>query len=201
MAVGQIFRSTYIIDAPQGTEAHQVKYVRADSTIAVADYGTLMDNIRDWWDDMATDMGTVTHTNMSPRNVEIFTVDDATGQEVSIGTRSVADPFGGAGDMNAHGIAALATARVVGGRGVAKTFWPGIQAGNLEAEGGWDGGMITDLASLITTWLTGPAAVGGTNIVPITWNDQALTYKVIGNVGIASNLPAYQRRRKPGVGV
>lgn len=201
MAIGTIWRTVGVIDMPDGTIATNNQYLLSSGTIGIADYTELKDEVRGWYNRMYDDISANSSSAADPREVEVYSVDNLTGEEISIGIAALTQNFLGIGDMCPHGVAGLITAKVDAGRGTSKMFFPAIDGDDLTGSGTLSASYVTALAAAATEWLTGPLDVQAITLTPITWNPTTKTHKVVGTVAIASDVPAYQRRRKPGVGI
>lgn len=201
MAIGTIWKTVATYDMPESTIAQQIKYVRSTVTINPVDYPTMLTNCGAWWDAMLADIWTNMAIGVEPRHCEVFSVDTANGDELSIGQKALVQDPSSVSDMIPHGVAGLITAKVLGGRGTAKIFWPAIQATLLDVTGQWNATAIADLADIAVEWLSGPADVGVASLVPATWNRAGLSSKDVGTVALITGNPAYQRRRRPGTGL
>lgn len=100
------------------------------------------------------------------------------------------------------GAGALITRSVVGSRGTAKKFLPGLTEGQQDA-GVIDPATIALMAIVAAAWIVTPDSYVG-----VTRNYNQVTHQGVYNVGLdispiatLSPVVAYQRRRKQGVGI
>jgi len=200
MAIGTIFRTVQELSLPEGVQATLNKYIRADSTIPAVDYPTLVGNCATWWDDILGHMESSITTLASAGNMTVYHVDDATGDETVLDDATITFNPSAAGGMSPHGAAALLTGQVFQDRGVVKLFFPGIADNLLTNEGLWNGTVLADLALASVPFLLGPSSVNGVGIDVGSWSRSNLVFKPIGTSATSHATPAYQRRRKPGVG-
>lgn len=200
MAIGQIFRTVQEVSLPEGVQATLNKYIRADSTIPAVDYPTLVANCATWWDQMLGHMESSITTLATSGAMTVYHVDDANGDETILDDDVITFNPSAAGGMSPHGACALLSGQVFQDRGVCKLYFPGIADNLLTNEGLWNGTVLADLALAGVQFLVGPNAVNGINLEVGSWSKATLTFKPIGTSATAQAIPAYQRRRKPGVG-
>lgn len=98
--------------------------------------------------------------------------------------------------MLPHGVAMLFSARLSGtGRGAAKKFFPGFTEAAAET-GTWQASVLTAMAPAVVDWST---VFGNSDL----WTPGAFSvakgFRTM-FAAVARSIPAYQRRRKPGVG-
>jgi len=201
MAIGTIFRTVLELSMPEGVTATLNKYIRAESQIPSVDYPDLVANVATWWDEIMGHMESSIATNVSAEQVVVYHVDDATGDETVLDDATITFNPSASGGLAPHGAAALLTAQVFQDRGVLKLFFPGIADSLLSAEALWNGTVLADLALAGVPLLLGPNDVNGVDLEAGSWNGDNQVFKPIGTSATASAIPAYQRRRKPGVGI
>lgn len=200
MALGNIFRTVCILDLPNSVEATINKYIQASSTIPAVDYAAVVTEVATWYDDMLGDMeSSIGEATTSP-GIVVYHVDDATGDETVLDTAAITFNPAATGGVLPLGVAALLSAQVFQDRGVIKYFFPAIADNLIDADGDFTATVLTDLALAGVEMLVGPNAVNGINFATGSWNRSTLTFKDVGSSAVAHATPAYQRRRKPGVG-
>lgn len=102
------------------------------------------------------------------------------------------------------GVCALVSFRTAGLRAVAKKFIGGVVEEQLQSDGTWSSTMLSSLAAFaayILNPLNDPQA-GTAVLQPGIWSKRAAAFQILALVGgaLIRAIPAYQRRRKPGVG-
>ena len=100
-----------------------------------------------------------------------------------------------------RGVAALINARTTDPDVQGKKYIPGITEGGL-TDGLWQAALITQLVNFADDWLT--AFVGGTSggsWTPGVWSPKNTNFFAASGDALIPTIPAYQRRRKRGVGV
>lgn len=127
------------------------------------------------------------------------------GVEELLGSRFMGRPGTGTSDPLPTGIAGLATAQVDGSKGVAKKFIPGLVEA-LTANGQWIPGAEAAILLVGLMWFFTqdasrvPGMLGVYKPITIKADRVPEERKIENNVRVSS-IPAYQRRRKAGVGI
>lgn len=110
------------------------------------------------------------------------------------------DPTGAA-DQMPRGVAGLINAKTLDPDVSGKKYIPGLMENNAD-QGLWSAALVAILANFADDWLT--LFVGGTSgatWVPSVWSPTRSTPYAAAGDYIIPTIPAYQRRRKQGVGV
>jgi hypothetical protein len=100
-----------------------------------------------------------------------------------------------------RGVAALINAKTTNADVSGKKYLGGNVEGNVD-DGLWAGAYITDIEAWADDWITG--FVGGTSgadWLPGVWSPTKTNFFYFVGSTIVPTIPAYQRRRKQGVGV
>lgn len=117
-----------------------------------------------------------------------------------VGTDVWADSFAAVGGMSPHGVACLVLGRTIDPDVQGKKFIGGIQETSI-AGSALAGLLITALANFGVEWFTPFAGTetGGT-FAPVVWSPTGTVAKLMTGTSV-NGVAAYQRRRKPGVGI
>ncbi|MCK5319753.1 MAG: hypothetical protein KAJ55_17710 [Anaerolineales bacterium] len=104
-------------------------------------------------------------------------------------------------DYLPRGVAALVMARTTNPDVLGKKYIPGLcETGS--ANGLWNSPVVTALLALAADWVTGfTGGTSGASWNPGVWSPTHETLYDMSEVIIANVIPAYQRRRKRGVGI
>ncbi|AXH78816.1 MAG: hypothetical protein [Circular genetic element sp.] len=201
MGIGNVFRTVAVINMPQSQVATLNKYIKADSTISSADYDELVTNVGLWYEDVFGRFDSEILAAVSLDVAEVYHVDDVTGEETILDDVDIDVTFSGSGDFTPHGAAVLISCQVFQDRGVLKWFIPGMMGARLDGVGNWDSVIATQGLLAVLDMLTAPDAVNGIDLDVGSWNSTTKTFKPVGSSGTVNLIPAYQRRRRPGVGI
>jgi len=109
---------------------------------------------------------------------------------------------GSIGDPLPSGVAALITIGTDVSRVMAKKYLGGLSETGQTA-GLWVAGVLTALASTALAWRNGWICthMTDTSLFPGVWSLKTGGFKLLTGAAEVSDVPAYQRRRKAGVGV
>ena len=193
----EIARANVFYTMPDGVEAITRFTAQQTSASTVSDADALLD-----WTGQLDDL----YTNVVPDIADTVTIDRyelakvtvVASEEVLefIGVGTVTPQPANANEMLPHGVCMLFSARLSGaGRGSARIFLPGFTEA-AAAAGIWLPAVIVAMAPAIVDWAT-TFGVGN------RWNPgthSALKGFRTMILPQARNIPAYQIRRKPGVG-
>lgn len=119
-----------------------------------------------------------------------------------VGTTSVTFTPGSAGDPLPSGVAALITWNTYVSKVQGKKYFPGLSESGQTA-GVWVSGVLSALASVAVQWISGFNGLSDsdTHWYPGVWSLKKLAFQSFGTAGQIPDVPAYQRRRKAGVGI
>ena len=162
----------------------------ADIVLDAIDY---MDIIYTIWATLGSDQAEVDA-------IQVYEYDPIDDDWDEVGSGVLGLTGGVAADMLPHGVAAFTQARSSDPDVSASKYWPGATE-TAQVDGAWTGPTVTGLATLADAWVAGD--VGGAsaaNFVAGVWSPTETNFFYF-NANITVNAtPAYQRRRKPGVG-
>lgn len=199
---GQVLKVVVTVTAPQTVIMQNVYYWLVGD---VSGEGIPDADILVRLDSKLTAMYGVIDSDMT----NLATVVDATVQVVQwdvdhwevfqdVGIVDISLPGGSPTDMTVHGAAGLVTAQTPAPKTRARKFLGCISEG-LTTDGLWVPAFVLDLASFAAQWLD-----------DVVWDELYSLSPVVAALGglvralisaTTSDVPAYQRRRKPGVGV
>lgn len=119
-----------------------------------------------------------------------------------VGDVAVAFTPGSIGDPLPSGVAALMTAYTETSKVMGKKYVPGLSETGQTA-GLWVAGVLAALATSAVQWVSGFVALNDplTYWYPGVYSTKALAYKIFQGSAMVRDVPAYQRRRKQGVGI
>lgn len=202
MALQDIYRLTQDIELIGGTNAQNVYHLVQVSVGADTPANIALD-FKDYMFDVYDAINASMHESTLVNELTVEKFDDITDTFsffTSAFTGIVGSVGGGAQPMP-QGVAILAQARHIIDGFSGRKFFPGFTEGN-HLNGLWIPFAVADtlLASLI--WAT-PFAGAATTAAfqPVTFGDVTGSPKSISTNVLVDNVVAYQRRRKPGVGL
>ncbi len=118
---------------------------------------------------------------------------------VLIGSREPSVTFNSVDSMLPHGVAALVSKNTTRPKTVARKYLPGFSEGT-QTDGEWDAGVLTNLAAYAVAWRGIKNISAGNDLNPGAFSTITLTVEEFLLAAVVRAIPAYQRRRTPGVG-
>jgi len=195
---GGITRGVVTILGTDSSSALNIFHAQNNSGVTKTDTDTL-DDWKAYLDSVYNDPVVDISDTATISPYEIFLIDGVTGDSTPIGTRSPAlQPIHNS-ELLPHGVAALINADLSGtGRGSGKKFFP-YYAENSSGDGLWVTTTLTRLALAAAAYLLDFGGVSGSDWGTGTWTQLKGFRDLVS--AVARDIPAYQRRRKPGVGI
>jgi hypothetical protein len=155
----------------------------------------------EWVEDMYAHIVTSLSDEIDGSQVQVYLYDSVDDDWDEVGTTAWVFNPSGATDQLPRGVAALINAKTQDPDVQGKKYVPGFTESSV-ADGLYTAGVITILGDFADEWLTG--FVGGTSAAdwqPGVWSVVDTVFRFATGVSIIPTIPAYQRRRKRGVGV
>lgn len=165
------------------------------------DEADVVDDCLDWVENMYANMVTAASDELDGSQVQVYERDvvgddwDEIGSTPWVWTPTVA------GDYLPRGVAALINAKSTNADVSGKKYLGGLPEANC-TEGLWVAATVVILAAFGVDWST--AFVGATtaaDFLPAIWSTVDKTAYPMTGIQIVPTIPAYQRRRKRGVGI
>jgi len=162
----------------------------ADIVLDAIDY---MDLIYTVWATFGSDQANVDQ-------IQVYEYDSIDDDWDEVGSGVLNKTGGVAADMLPHGVAAFTQARSSDPDVSAKKYWAAATE-TAQADGAWTGATVTGLAILADAWVDGDVgSASGANIIAGVWSPTETNFFYFNQNITVNATPAYQRRRKPGVG-
>lgn len=160
--------------------------------------------------DVVSDMALWMHNILLPIAPHVVVNVEATGCSVYkkvgplynlVGEVPVDFTPGSAGDPLPSGVAALVTAYTAISKVVGKKYLPGLSE-VAQTAGLWVAGVLIAMAEMGVAWVAGFETIGDEDGTwyPGVWSLKEAGFVAFSSAGMARDVPAYQRRRKAGVG-
>lgn len=108
--------------------------------------------------------------------------------------------FTGVSDMLPHGVSALVRAYSFNTRSIARKYLAGFIE-EAQADGTWITSTLTALAAFGAEWSSSSLVSSGNTMRAAVWDTKIFTTHILTGVEVVLTEPAYQRRRRPGVGI
>ena len=165
------------------------------------DDADIVDDAVAWVAAMYAIIVAVQSDEMDGSQVQVYEYDSVDADWDEVGSDAWAYNPTGTGDQMPRGVAGLINAKSVDPDVSGKKYVPGLMETNAD-DGLWSAALITILANFADDWVTG--FVGGTSgadWAPGIWSPTQVNFRLMTGDVIIPTIPAYQRRRKQGVGV
>lgn len=201
VADGAILRIVASLLFPESVIAQNVFYAVFADTGASNDDQDVVDDLAEWLEDAYTLIAGFIDTSVSLTDIKVYNYDSIDDDWDEVGAASIGLAFTGTTDMLPHGVAYLLHAKTTDPDVQAAKFIGGFTEGG-QADGIWLSSINTVMATWAADWVTAfvGTATGG-DFSPGVWSVAQQVFKVFNGVINLNSIPAYQRRRKPGVGI
>ncbi len=161
----------------------------------------ITDDAEDWLDDMYANLTTVMSDEIDGNSVIVYEYDSGDDDWDEVGHNTWAFDPTAATEQLPRGSAGLVRLWTTDADVQGRKFIPGLVEANL-VDGLYDAGLITDLLDFALDWLTPfVGAASGATFTPGIWSVVGTVFKAAVDHYATSTIPAYQRRRKRGVGI
>ena len=153
-----------------------------------------------WVEAMFTELVAYIDSGVDADEVFVYEYDAIDDDWDEVGSDIWTDAFAAVGGMSPHGVACLVIGRTIDPDVQGKKYIGGIQETSI-AGSALAGLLITALTNFGVEWFTPfvGAETGGT-FGPVIWSPTGTVPKVMTGASV-NGISAYQRRRKPGVGI
>lgn len=161
----------------------------------------IMGDFANWHGDMNDELTSFLASELSGSQKIGYVYDAIDDDWDEIATQNMVKEFTGATDELPRGAAALLNARTTDPDTNGKKYIGGTIEGMLE-NGLWSAAMLAALVGYGGEWVTafvGPAS--GADYTPGIWSPTNTVFTAMSGTVIIPTMPAYQRRRKRGVGI
>lgn len=155
----------------------------------------------DWVETMYLNTVNAQSDELDGSQVQVYVYDAVDDDWDEVGTTAWTFNPAGAGDQMPRGVAGLINAKTSDPDVSGKKYLPGLLETNAD-DGLWSSALVAILANFAGDWLT--AFVGASSSAdwaPGIWSPTATNFFIATGTAIIPTIPAYQRRRKQGVGV
>lgn len=155
----------------------------------------------EWLDTMFAHLVTYMTTALDGAEVTVYIYDSVDDDWDEVGSDTWTFNPTNAGDYLARGVAALVNANTIDADVQGKKYFGGFGEDSA-ADGAWGGALLASLSDVFDDWVT--SFVGGTSGAswqPAIWSPTNLNAYPMDGTGTIPAVNAYQRRRKPGVGI
>lgn len=198
---GAILKAVASIVLPDLVIAQNVFNVLFENDGTGNDDVDVVSDIADWIDDIFTEVDGQIDSEANPSDVKVYIWDSIDTDWDEIGSESLTYVPGRVDQMLPHGVAALIYARTEDPDVMGLKYLPGFTEIAQDASS-WAAGPLAEMLLAADQWTTDHVgAATGSTFTPGVWSTAQEDFKTMSGVyGVKGNA-AYQRRRKPGVGI
>lgn len=164
------------------------------------DEADIVDDCEDWADDMYLNLGARVTDTLDGVQVQVYEYDSIDDDWDEVGTNAwLYNPTGASAAMP-RGNAGLINGKTTDPDVSGKKYIGGLTVNDIAA-GLLTATMVTAITNFAIDWYTPfVGAAGGGTYTPGVWSVAGTVFKALSGTMIVSNVVAYQRRRKRGVG-
>lgn len=179
------------------TKAQNVYYFRHDTGSPQID-GDVTADCLEYIEELMDNFQSIIHTTVELQGIEVFERVSGAWEPVGEESSSWAGT-GSAADRMPSGVCLMINLFKLRTGHNDRKFISGFMEGAHSGEE-WSGSVITAAGAFVTDMISGFTGSNGVVLTPVHWNRTTDTVKlIVGGAGVAR--VAYQRRRKPGVGL
>lgn len=194
-----IIKAVQKINMPDSVVAINVFYFEAELVASQTDQD-VVDAIETWMENLYDNVASSMDNGVSLGEMPVYR---ATGVPIEwelIGTGTPTKVGTQTDDMLPHGVSALTRAYSSRSKTIARKYIPGFSEAT-QSDGDWVGGTLTALGSFNADWAAGLTLSASNYLFPGVWSTvTGFIYRLTSEFVILAQ-PAYQRRRRPGVGI
>lgn len=198
---GTILKIVVSLLLPDTVIAQNIFYsVVADLTTSDAEEDVVTDLVT-WVEAMYTTLAGIISDDVVASDIKVYEYDSIDDDWDEVGTSTWADTFSSTSDMMPHGVACLIHARSTDPDTHGSKYIAGLSENNA-LDSDITGAAVAVLANFADDWVDAFIGIetGGT-FGPGVWSEVGTVFKLFNGNYTINGLIAYQRRRKPGVGI
>lgn len=154
-----------------------------------------------WAEDLFFNITGATSNEMDGSMVQVYEYDSIDDDWDEVGSGAFTWNPVGAGDQLPRGVAALINLKTTDPDVSGKKYLGGMAEANAD-DGLWNVGVLADILSFAVDWYAGFVGTdSGADWAPGVWSPTHTVFKLALPSVVIPTIPAYQRRRKRGVGI
>lgn len=199
IAGGASIKAAVEINLIDEVVAMNIYYFKADFQEEQSD-GDVVSAVQTWVEDLYESINSEVVTDITMGVTTVYVYNSITDQWDNHGVCNPSVSFNGAGSMLPHGVAAMVRMYSTHARSTARKYIPGFDEASC-TDGTWDAGALTELGSFLTLWRSTEQVSVNNVLIPAVWSTVSSQTYERGTGGVVLAQPAYQRRRRPGVGM
>lgn len=199
IAGGAALKIAQEINMPESVVAMNIFYMDADFTGPQAESAVLT-ACRLWIEDVYDTVEAIMSDELTLGSMTLYQYNSITDQWDNKGSRSPTGAGTSTTSMLPHGVCGMVRGYSVNPRSIARKYLPGMPE-DRSADGAWDGTALAALAAFGVAWATEAVFDTTEKLTPSVWSVKDTTLYALSGTEVVLAHPAYQRRRRPGVGM
>lgn len=198
---GAILRVVLAWIMPDSVIAQNIFFTLFDNDGGSNDDADVVDDLTDWIEDIFSSLTSSISDQVDMSQIKVYIYDAVDQDWDEVGTGVPVFTATGATDMTPHGIAALIHAFTVNPDVTGSKYIAGISDASI-VDSNVSGGVLSNLLLAGADWMVDfTGALTGSNFNPGVWSPTKVQFFEFQDKLIVNGQVAYQRRRKPGVGI
>lgn len=186
------------INLPDGVEANNVFYFLCDFATP-QDEDDIMDAIETFMENLYGEAAGIINEDCTIGPTIIYSWSGVLSEWTRLGERTPTRAFTQVGDRLPHGVSLLIRAYTTQARCIGRKYLAGLGEGS-QTDNEWTAATLASAADFAAAWIT-PRAIDASNeLLPGSFSTKTLACRPFTDEVVVLTMPAYQRRRRPGVG-
>jgi len=195
---GESIKAVQELNLPDAVIALNVFYFKADFQ-SDQDDQTVVDVVEAWIERIYGEVVDDLSDQITLGSVRVYTRDSVAQQWDLVGSASPSVSFTETTEMLPHGVSLMVRAYTTKPRTIGRKYIPGMcEIDNVD--GAWTAGALTAGAAFGSQWHTDEVIDANNKLNPGVFSKALETVYELNGVEVVLADPAYQRRRRPGVG-
>lgn len=195
---GQILKIAQEINMPDSVIAINIFYLNADFVAPQTDDDVVL-ACESYIEGLFANVSGQVTDLIDLGDMAVYVYNSVLDQWDNIGSETPAVTFTNATDMLPHGVCGMVRAYSVNTRSIARKYLAGFCEDQQE-NGTWLAAAITAMANFGNSWTTRETISVDNDLEPAVFSQALRTGYRLTGVEVVLSEPAYQRRRRPGVG-
>jgi hypothetical protein len=201
LSTNDILRIVVSLAFPDSVIAQNIFYVLFENDGTSADDQDVLDDLEDYIEACYGDLQGAMSSQTDISDGKVYVYDSSGGDFDEVGTILPAFTASGNADMSPHGVAALVHGYTTDPDVIARKYYGGIQDTSV-TDSDISAGVLTNLLLAAADWVTPfTGSATGSGFVPGVWSPTQTAFFAFNDNIVVNGQVAYQRRRKPGVGI
>lgn len=198
---GAILRIVLSLLFPDSAIAQNVFYTVFTDTGTSDDDDDVLTDLETWIETIYANLNAAVDSGISMAGMKVYIYDASDPDWDEVGVAFPTDGFSGAGDAMPNGVAALSHATTTNPDVTGAKYWGG-NTDTSTVENDYTAGSLAAYQNACDDWVTNfVGAVTGADFGPGVWSPTKTNFFLFNGVYSTNAQVAYQRRRKPGVGI